>query len=65
MIGMHLNPSLFFFFIFYNMTFYVSIFVSVFKEMRDSNPDSISETSTSLMYQTSSTLVHKYLTNIS
>lgn len=63
MICMHLNPS-HFFFIFYNITFYVSIFVSVFKGITGSNPDSVSETSASLIYQTFSTSVHNDMTNI-
>lgn len=62
MICMHLNPSLFFF-TFY-ITFYVSIFVSIFKGIRGSNPDSVSETSTSLIYKTFPTQVHNDMTNI-
>lgn len=47
MICMHLNPSLFF--LFYTVKFYVSNFVSVFKGIRDSNLDSVSDMSTSLL----------------
>lgn len=39
----------FFFFMIHTITFYVSKFVCVFKGIRDSNPDSVSEMSTSLI----------------
>lgn len=62
---MHASKSFTFFFIFYNIAFHVSTFVSVFKGIRGSNPDSVSETFTSLIYQTFSTSVHNDVTNIS
>lgn len=46
---MHASKSFTFFFLFYTVKFYVSNFVSVFKGIRDSNLDSVSDMSTSLL----------------